>query len=728
MDSRNPRPFAATDAEAYSDPSASSGTSPPAPDRDDAEKFIAALAGSVDAKVTFQTFHETNKAKGGANIFHGSLAEHWSKLVDLNGAGHGVYVLVNQGDGNGRKAANVVGLRALFLDDDGKGAQPASFGGAGVEPFTALPPTITVQSKAGQHNYFQLAQGEPLDQFTAAQQTIAAHFGTDSAVKDLARVMRVPGFLHMKDPANPYLVTVVQVRAERYTIAEVLAAYPAPMPEAAKGASETVLPALDRRERNDRARKYVAKVPPAVAGEEGDVNTFRLCATLARGFDLTDEECMVVLPSWNARCQPPWSDDELRQKIANGRQHGTEEIGGMLRAKPKPSAGANTGVHPTEFAALCDILRDAGQRQRAIGRAGELEMDVRTRQVTLDRKPFGHDVDLNVIRENLTKQFRPIGWSRRFEFTKEAAQDAMSLVASEKSFHPVQEYLTALKWDGQNRLALLASRVLGLEVTDRWSELNAVLLKRWFVSAVARAMRPGCKVDTVLILVGKQGRKKSTFFSVLGGDWFTDSPLDMEGKDGMLLLGKTWIYELGELDSMARARNQTAVKAFISRQVDDFRPPYARSTVAVPRTSVFVGTTNEDDFLTDSTGNRRYWPISGCNKTIDIDLLREWRDQLWAQAVQLYRDGEQWFLTDEEETRLTEKLRDHEKLDPWHEAIAAFVEGKAQVRTLEVLTHLQVPRERQTRAEDMRVAHTLKLLGFRAARVGAKRERVWQPE
>jgi len=99
------------------------------------------------------------------------------------------------------------------------------------------------------------------------------------------------------------------------------------------------------------------------------------------------------------------------------------------------------------------------------------------------------------------------------------------------------------------------------------------------------------------------------FFSVLGGEWFTDSPVDMENKDGMLLLGKTWIVKLAELGSMARARNHTAVKAFISRQVDAYRPPYGRVTVEVPRTSVFVGTTNEDEFLTDATGNRRYWPI-----------------------------------------------------------------------------------------------------------------------
>lgn len=725
MDSTNSGPFTTTDSEAHSDPSTSSGSSPPDLNRDDAERFLAALAGSAHAEVTFQSFHDSRKGTG-ACILHGSLAEHWSKLVDLNRAGHGIYVLVHEGDRLGRKATNVVGLRALFIDDDGKAA-PVAFKGERAAPFTGLPPTITVQSKAGQHNYFQLVPGEPLDEFTPAQETLATHFGTDQAVKDLARVMRVPGFLHMKDPESPFLVRLVQARPERYPVAQVTSAYPAPAQSATEGSPGAPTPDVPRTERLERARKYVAKVPPAVEGEGGDRKTFAICAKLARGFDLTDDECMSVLVSWNAICQPPWSEEELWLKIRNAREYGKEEIGGRLKVK----VGAekrNDGVLPTEFAALCDILRDPEQRERAVGREGELEMDVRTRAITLGRDPFGDDVDLNVTRENLTKRFRPVGWTKRFEFTKEAVQDAIQRVAAEKPFHPVQEYLASLTWDGQNRIALLPTQVLGLALTDPWAELNATLLKRWFISAVARAMRPGCKVDTVLILVGKQGKKKSTFFSTLGGDWFSDSPIDMESKDGMLLLGKTWMVELGELDSLARARNQTAVKAFLSRQVDEYRPPYGRSTVAVPRTSVFVGTTNEEEFLTDSTGNRRYWPINGCNRQLNIDLLREWRDQLWAQAMQLYRDGEQWFLADGEEMQLTEKLRDHEKLDPWHEAIAAFATGKNQLRTAEVLTHLQIPRERQTKAEDMRVAHTLKLIGFHSSRVGPKRERVWKCE
>lgn len=703
------------DSAAYSDPSTSSGTSPP--NRRDAERFIEALAGSADATVTFQTFPD-NRANTGtyARVLHGTLSAHWAALKALNEQGHGIFVMVNEGSGAGRTKADVVSLRALFIDDDGK-TSPVAFNNENAGAFAALAPSITVQSKAGQHNYFLLKTDEPMEHFTQAQANLAAHFGTDSAVKDLSRVMRLPGFLHMKDPSDPFLVRLVQSRTTRHTIREVLAAYPIPLK--APPVAAPVVDTMDRTSKMKRVSAYVSKVPGAVEGEGGDTATFKLCAALSRGFDLSDDECMLALAAWNERCSPPWSAAELREKIQNARKYGDEPVGGQLATKP-PEARNN------EFASLTEILRADASRAVAIGRAGRLEMDERTRQVMLDRKPYGEDVEIDSLREKLTRHFKPEDWKGKFEFTKDNVHGAVRLIASENSFHPVQEYLRSVRWDGVDRLSQVASRVLGLPATDRWDALNTALLKRWFVSAVARAMEPGCKVDTVLIFVGKQGVRKSTFFSVLGGEWFSDAAVDMENKDGLLLLGKTWILELAELDSMTRARNQAAVKAFLSKRIDEYRPPYGRNTITVPRSSVFVGTTNEDDFLTDTTGNRRYWPISGIENAIDTELLSAWRDQLWAQAMSLFAKGEQWHLTDEEEEQLTEKLQEHQRLDAWHETIAAFVEQRQEVSAGDVLTHLQISVDRRTRADDMRVASTLKALNFRSARrSGAKRERVW---
>lgn len=366
---------------------------------------------------------------------------------------------------------------------------------------------------------------------------------------------------------------------------------------------------------------------------------------------------------------------------------------------------------PTEFPALCEIFRNEKKRAIACGRQGVLEMDSRTHEVCIDRVPFGSDTDISGARERIARTLRPLGHTGRFDFRQREITDALMSVAAEHEFHPVQEYLKGLKWDGHPRIRQLQKDVMRLTAGPH-TALNDMILRRWFVSAVARALNPGCKVDTVLILQGKQGVKKSSFFSTLAEPWFSDSPVDIDNKDGMMVLGRSWILEWPELESMSRARDQTTVKAFISSRKDVFRPPYGRTLVEVPRSSIFVGTTNEDEFLTDETGNRRYWPIGGCNEVFDLNLLQTWRDQLWAEAVHAHVAGEQWWLTDEEAALLDERLKDYERRDPWDEPILTLVAGKNEVTTAALLKSLNVGIEFQNRTAQMRVAACLKRNGF----------------
>jgi hypothetical protein len=168
--------------------------------------------------MTFQTFPEGGSSSAGPRILHGTIDHRWPELAWLNGAGHGVFAMVNAGDGLGRSGKNVIAVRAVFTDDDGQGSSPA--------PDTkAAPPSMVVSSKRGPQNYWVLRTGEPLEGFGSAQASLAARFGTDPKVKDLPRVMRLPGFFHLKDRAHPYLVTVQQVLLVRYSVEEVLAAF-----------------------------------------------------------------------------------------------------------------------------------------------------------------------------------------------------------------------------------------------------------------------------------------------------------------------------------------------------------------------------------------------------------------------------------------------------------------------------------------------------------------------
>jgi hypothetical protein len=190
-----------------------------------ARDFIAGLTGSPDTEVLWQCLADSASAPTSRN------ATHWWALNDkawgwLSGentlCGMGIFIQVNEGNSERRRTQNVTSLRALFIDDD-KGVLPPDS-----PRLAALPPTLVVRTRRGWHYYWVLVPGEGLSAFSLAQTTLAAHFDTDPAVKDLPRVMRVPGFLHMKDPTNPFLVQLVRAGSERYSIADVLNAYPAP--------------------------------------------------------------------------------------------------------------------------------------------------------------------------------------------------------------------------------------------------------------------------------------------------------------------------------------------------------------------------------------------------------------------------------------------------------------------------------------------------------------------
>ena len=219
---------------------------------------------------------------------------------------------------------------------------------------------------------------------------------------------------------------------------------------------------------------------------------------------------------------------------------------------------------------------------------------------------------------------------------------SVTAVARDVRVHPVRDYLNGLTWDGVPRLATWAITYLGADDTA----LNRAFGSRWMISAVARIMRPAAKVDHMLILEGPQGAKKSTALKVLAGDeWFTDELPEIGSKDAAQQMRGIWIVEIAELDAIGRAE-VSRIKAFLTRTVDRYRPPYGRYVVEVPRECVFAGSVNPDSYLRDETGNRRFWPIR-CG-SIDLDSLRRDRDQLWAEAVARFRDGAIWWLDDAE--------------------------------------------------------------------------------
>jgi predicted P-loop ATPase len=240
---------------------------------------------------------------------------------------------------------------------------------------------------------------------------------------------------------------------------------------------------------------------------------------------------------------------------------------------------------------------------------------------------------------------------------KEKIADALTAVLTRHSYHPIRDYLNGLTWDGVPRLDRIIIDYMGAED----SELNRAMSRKHFVAAVARVFNPGCKYDYCLIMSGAEGIGKSTLLRVMGGRWFNDSITTLEGKEGMEQLRRAWVVELGELSSIKRS-DVEQVKAHLSKQVDIYRAAYARRVLEHPRQCVFCGTTNEALFLKGDTGNRRFWVIpvvAELRKYKDwSEAIRRDRDQLWAEAVHYYKQGEPLYLSEELEAQAKQRQRD----------------------------------------------------------------------
>jgi putative DNA primase/helicase len=313
------------------------------------------------------------------------------------------------------------------------------------------------------------------------------------------------------------------------------------------------------------------------------------------------------------------------------------------------------------------------------------------------------------------------GWLEaqlRVQWSKELVIEAAVHVAQERSRDPVVDYLRGLRWDGQPRI----DRVLIEHGGAPDTMVVEAMTGAFFIGAARRALKPGCKHDCVLVLEGSQGRFKSQFVQVLGGEWADDNLATLDGVAAQQHVAEgPWLVEIAELTALLKA-DPARAKQFFSLREDRYRAPYDRVLASTPRRCAFVGTVNPlDGWLADATGGRRYWPVR--IECIDLPAIIDLRDQLWAEAVAREAMDEPHWLRGQAELYAEAEQAERYQRDPWHDLIEHWVEDREPQTSRQLHDMLEIPVERRNNATNARIAKVMVALGYQPKR--SKTARLW---
>jgi predicted P-loop ATPase len=357
---------------------------------------------------------------------------------------------------------------------------------------------------------------------------------------------------------------------------------------------------------------------------------------------------------------------------------------------------------------LCDLAQNIKTIKQFY--SDRFRLNLLTKEVELDGAIFDIDTSRIYFAEEIN-----------ITITKNDAIDAIAVIAESNKYHPVYDYLEdchAKRGDDTSILDGLAAQCFGVD-----NPLYEAFLKKTLIAAVARVYYPltkfeklipkVAKVDHVFCLVSTQGAKKSTFFEALSSEaFFTDNlDKDLAHKDNVMRLHRKWICEIGEIDRVTNSRYEGDLKNFITIKTDIQRFAYLRAQKVCPRQFLFVGTSNRDDFLTDATGDRRYW-ILRTNKKINSKFVEKNRDAIWAAAVSLYKSGAEWWLTEVEQEASNHNNRRYQSDSAWMPSIAAFCEYREKVSVTELLYHIEPQKSKHNHSMQKEVVNCLIRLGY----------------
>jgi predicted P-loop ATPase len=484
---------------------------------------------------------------------------------------------------------------------------------------------------------------------------------------------------------------------------------------------------------------------PALQGGGGDAHTV-MAALFGRDIGLHPKTTLqVMLNEWNPLCEPPWTPHDLKVKVANAYKYAKRPAG---TASPR---AAFQDTWSTEEIREHRIEAERAAKQIRLTTSNGKLKDHPVNVVACFRIPpfrsFKNPL-YKLLKYNMFSghiEFtRPAPWhnrlDRRVTWSKavdavicrqylyeewgmevglSSTQEGIVRIAVENQYHPVWNYFESVQWDGINRIEHLFSRYAGAEDSAYSREVSRSLM----LSVVARVFKPGSKVDTMVVMEGKQGTGKSTFCRTLAvqSEWFMEGNLDPQDKNTTGSMQGKILIEFPEMEFMSK-RDAASIKAFLSKQVDNARLPYGSEWQDFPRQCVFISTTNPDatnTYLNDPTGNRRFLPIE--TTAIDVPQLRKDLDLLWAEAVHRYRQGEpHHFYGYEAERTAMQMQTDRQIVDEWDGIISEWIHGlrKSGLAVNELTlgyvseNALGISAARLKRLETVRLVATMARLGY----------------
>lgn len=317
-----------------------------------------------------------------------------------------------------------------------------------------------------------------------------------------------------------------------------------------------------------------------------------------------------------------------------------------------------------------------------------------------------------------------------FEGGEVCVKSAVFAIAQGRVYNPVKEYLESIRDTHLQKGRVIDTIVETFLGIKKPTDLQRAMVSRFLIGAVARALNPGCKMETALLLVGEQGAKKSTFFNTLFGEWFGDSPIPIGSKDAPIQMARVWGYEASELEDLTSKRSADSVKQFMATRRDLYRAPFARTAALHPRHTVLCGTTNKATFLTDETGNRRFWILTVPDDwIIKIDEVAAWRDAIWAEALERYEANEPYHFDRADDVLREADTKQYLEEDPWLPIILAWVDGRTAAFTRKdvMADALKLGPDQMDRIASARVGRTLSRLDFKEypSAAGYRGLRVW---